>query len=286
VTTQSLSIALTGQDTGADTALERFVRLENWAWKMEAQYANYYDLYQMLTGARGGVSAWTYVPADCPISVQDGVVTVALPFYSYPSSFDFSYSVSTSIGTLGEPTRISEAREFDLVLDHATRIVLPYAVEAPSLEWQSPAFDRDWRVTDQPTITVEGNNSLRLSHACWGVVRLKCLAQGYLHTVQIRLVKQTTEEDENGDLNTTGYKIENLACSATAAWQSLPDEAGNTELETEVLEVEVPRCVEDYLATCEDGLPVMDVIGPDGKSKTVVYYSTCTGNIIHTTHNA
>jgi len=277
---EAINIALTGQDTGADADQERFVRLENWAWKMEAQYANYYDLYQMLTRARGGVSAWTYIPEDCPISVQDGVVTVALPFYSYPSSFDFPYSVSTSIGVLGEPTRISETREFDLVLDHATRIILPYAVEAPSLEWQSPAFDRDWRVIDRPTITVEGNNSLMLSHSCWGVVRLRCLAQGYLHTVQIRLVKQTTEEDEDGNLNTTGYKIENLECSATAAWQSLPDEDGNTELVTEVLELEIPRCVDDYLATCEEGSPKLDVIGPDGKSKLKVYYSTCTGSII------
>jgi len=272
---QSLSINL--QPASAESArAERWVRLEQVGHPDVEQWANLFDVDQMQARARSGLSAWSYVKDSCPLTINsDGTVDVALDFWSFPSAFDFSYQVFASIGTVGERIRVELEREFDVVFDRTRRVELPYSVTLPSVEWVSPVIDRYGREMARPHITCEDAALTVPEEIGFGACRLRCIAHGYLHTVVIRLVKQTSEQDEQGNLNVTGFKISNLQCDATAAW--VPVDGGHGE---DKISLKIPKCVEDYLATCPDG----DVKGRVGKKedgeKPYVYYNDCTGSVL------
>jgi hypothetical protein len=275
MTSQSIAISL--QPAAADQRGDRWVRLEQAEHPEVMQYANLYDIDQMMARARSGLSAWSYVKDSCPITINDdGTVDVALDFYSFPSAFDFTYAVSASIGTVGERIRVEQERELDIIFT-GSRVDLPWFASMASVEWISPVFRSDGSQIARPHITIEDAALVAdADDIAFGVARLRCIAHGYLHTTVIRLVKQTTEQDEDGNVNTTGYKIENLRCAATAAWQ---DEDGAAR--TEQLDLDIPKCVEDYLATCEDGEPKGGTRGGDDEEpRPVVYYNDCTGSVL------
>lgn len=271
--TRSIDVQYQPATTGeAEGTRPLSVRLEQAGLPDIDELVNLGDIYQMLLGAWSGISAQSLPPEDCPFSYEDGVVTVALDFYAWPTALDLDYGVTASIGTLGEPVRIEIEKEFDQILDHTDLVTLPYYLEGAQLTWQSPAFDRNWRVIDRPTVTMDGS-TLRLSEPVFGVMRIKATAVGYLHTVRISLVKQEETEDEDGNLNMTGYKIENLQCTVTASWI---DENG--KFQTFPLDLEVPECVKDFLDECPGG-GAKGSAGPTPE-RPYVYYNTCTGQVI------
>jgi hypothetical protein len=230
----------------------------------------------MLARAKSGMSAWSYLKDSCPITInKDGTVTVALDFYSWPSALDFPYAVTVSIGALSPPTRIEQEREADLIVTSGA-VQLPWLLTMPSVEWTSHCFDDRWRVIARPQITMDGA-TLRAPGVGFGVARVRGMAQGYLHTTRITLRKQTTDQDEQGNINVTGFKIDNLRCDATASWR---DQDGEQALDK--ISLEVPKCVESYLATCGDGENKSGTVigGTEGERRPYVYYNSCTGSVL------
>jgi hypothetical protein len=271
------SLAITIQPSDAAVSSERWVRLEQEIVEV-AQWANLYDIGQMLARAQSGLSAWSYVKDDCPITVnEDGTIDVALDFWSYPSSFDFDYSVGCSIGTLGERIRVEREREIDVVFDRTSRVDLPYYVTMPSVEWISPVIDRYGRSMARPHITAEAAALSVPSEIGFGACRVRAMTHGYLHTAVIRVVKQTTDQDADGDINTTGYRITSLQCDATANWP-LADGSG---YEQERLSLAIPKCVESYLESCSNGnSKTGTAISSPSEQQPHVYYNSCTGSVM------
>ena len=272
----SLSINLQPA-ASADSGPERWVNLEAVEQPEVTQYGNLYDIDQMRARARSGLSAWSYIKAGCPLTIDDGagniMVDVALDFFSFPSAPDLVYQVSASIGTVGERIRLEQARELDVVFT-GSRYQLPWYATGVSAEWVTPVFRSDGSIIPEPVpIRVDAGNALVVDAegVAFGCARLKCLAHGFLHTTVIRLVKQAATKDEDGNLNTTGYRIENLACTANSSWDG----------GAETLALPIPKCVEDYLATCPDGeLKSSITIDPGGEPRPYVYYNDCTGSVL------
>ena len=275
---QNLAITL-NPSAGAEQAGSEWVHLEQAGLPELDQWANFADAVQMRARAMSGLSAWSYIKDSCPLTINDdGTVDVALDFYSFPSAMDLNYRVTASIGTLGEWIRVELEKEIDVIFE-GRRVELPWVASMASVEWISPCFRRDGSQIARPHITIEDAAlSIASDEVAFGVARLKCLAHGFLHTTVIRLVKQTTEQDEDGSLNVTGFKIENLTCSAIAAWGGGGEDG---EGGVEKLDLKIPKCVEDYLTTCPDGeVKGGTKKGDDEDAGPVVYYSTCTGSVL------
>lgn len=77
-------------------------------------------------------------------------------------------------------------------------------------------------------------------------------------------------------IDNTGYKIENLQNNITVTWT---DEEG--EVQTDIMELEIPQCVQDLLTLCPDGKPKWWIacLGRTcGGDQYIVKYSTCDGS--------
>lgn len=236
----------------------------------------FFDLAQMLGMARSGLSAWAYEGNSCPLTVNDdGTVTISLGFYSWPSSLDLPYTVTANIGELREWEVAEVEREFDLVIPETDLVELPFILSGAVIEWQTPAFDRNWKQIRPPAITLDEGN-LRLSESCFGVLRVNGTAIGYRHVVDINIEREKARLNDAGVVEVETYRIENLQCSVTAHWE----EDGVSKFAKEKLEI--PDCVAEYLATCANGQPRHSevLITPEGKRRTIVYYNDCAGTVI------
>jgi hypothetical protein len=270
------NITLPFNDSKDTASSNIWVRLEQEKIPDYSNALNFSDMYQMWVMAKYGTSAFMYLQNYCPISINaDGTVTVAISFYSYPSQMDLVYSVDTSLGELGEKIRISEDREFDLKFENSNNATLPYVATNLEITPISRAIHSSKGEIPFPSYTVDGS-VITLSESCFAVVRVKCKAQGFLHTVLLTFVKEETTKDENGDINKTGYKISNIQCTETAKWIN-----GEYEQQEDVLDLEIPPCVESYLAQCGEGTGGgLKVIPLDKDRHQVVYWNVCTGNIL------
>ena len=93
---------------------------------------------------------------------------------------------------------------------------------------------------------------------------------------------QESENDTTTPSPSTGQgpqKITNVQSHVTAIYS---DEDGKPQKEE--LEIKIPQCVKDYLEKCPDGDLPWDVYGNavynDEDKVPVIYYSTCTGNVL------
>lgn len=256
MTTATLSATYTGAtpaDQGPTLLLEQ---LPVASGKLTAD-----DLEQMLALVRQGISAKTYRPADCPATVVDSEVLVPVDFYVWPNSLATSYSLAANQGELGEGMAVAIEREFDMVVDFTTVVDLPFAVSALTATWSSlPCFDRHSRQVSTPLIIWEGPR-LHLSSEVLGVLRIRCTAMGFLHTLKLRWLK--------GDSKIDGVKV-----VVAAAWAD----------QTLTEQLDLPGCVEQLLAECEDGERVRERGGSkatqEDETIPVVYFNDCDGSVL------
>jgi hypothetical protein len=238
------------------------------------------DLEAMVSLARSGISAKSYIASNCPATVAEGNVVVSLRCFAWPSHRQ-SYTLTAAIPaitTIGEAVAVEQERDFDVIIDGES-VDLPCLSADASIIWQSPAILANGRVIDPPAISgydvdqgrmvdLAGGhgaiNRLRLSRACFGVLRVRCIAIGYSHALTMAIPKG-------------GAKVSDLRETITGAW-SLDD--GSTDATT--LDIELPVCVQTLLETCEDDTRVGDHVGRLKKTKTrkQLRYSTCTGSVI------
>ncbi len=260
--TESLSISFAGP--GSDTTPDRWLHLEQKAIPAVVSYANLYDLIQMYNRAASGLSATTWQKQDCPVEITGpNTARVTLDLYVWPSSLDLAYSLSAGMGTISDPERIDLEREFDLVVPLTDTVDIGFLFDG-SLAWQTEAVNRSGEVVPQPDARIE-NGRLFLSAPVFGVLRLAGIASGYRHSVAM---EWTIDE---------ASRITGIRNSVIAAWV---DDDGRTQ--TETLDLEIPDCVADMLATCPEDdtwATLASVTTPDDRVPTI-YYSTCTGRVL------
>lgn len=225
------------------------------------------DLLTMLALVQAGTSARAYRPADCVAYVQGDQAHADLAVYAWPSSLDLDYTLTPLLVELGQVTSLRQERDFDLVVPMADSVDLPFLMDALSLTWQTPCYNRFGQQVGPPGITHTGA-SLDLSAEVFGVLRVRGQALGFRHACHFALAK---------DL---GASISDITPVVTAAWTD-PDQGQQTER----LEIELPDCLTDLMALCPDGISqrahaLGSVTDPDEDIVPVVYYSTCTGQVL------
>lgn len=238
------------------------------------------DLEAMVSLARSGISAKSYIASNCPTTVTEGNVEVSLHCFAWPSHRQ-PYTLTAAIPaitTIGEPVAIEQERDFDLIVD-GDSVDLPCLAADARITWQSPAILANGQVIDAPVISGydvdQGRvvdlsaehgaiNRLRMERACFGVLRVRCTAIGYSHSITLTIAK--------GD-----SKISDIRETITGAWQLADGSTGAT-----TMDIELPACVQTLLESCEDDTSVGDHVGvkKDKKIRKQLRYSTCTGAVI------
>jgi hypothetical protein len=254
-----------------DLGPEHWLKLWQKPLSKEAQLAGLSDLTAMWYYVISGLSAHLYRASSCPATISaDGVVTVPLDFYVFPSALDLSYRLSAGLGVIGPGVYDEAEKEFDLVFDQQQSRELGYLAAGIQYDFQTEAYNEMGRQIARPQVSY-ADGLVDLSVACTCVLRIRCRAQGYRHRITMSLTKFEPGEGEDGQINYTGYKIENLQNTIQAIWLS------RGELQSEDLPLAIPPCVEDYLALCEDG-SLKGAFGHLDDPRWLLFYSTCTGN--------
>lgn len=225
------------------------------------------DLQAMLSVVLGtGQAAQAYTSPDCPASVAEGEIVVPLTVWVWPSDLALNYTLLAESGTVSEPVRIEQEREWDQVINFEAETVLPFHCRDLSWSWSDlGAYSRTGGLIDPPPeLRAEGSTILS-SGDFLGVLRVRCLAIGYAHTITMTIPKNAAS------------KITDIRNSVTASWT----QDGVTR--TATLDLQIPDCVADLAALCPDGeLAVEKVTGEHQKDETVwvIYYNGCTGRVI------
>lgn len=225
------------------------------------------DLLTMLALVQAGTSAKAYRPADCVAYVQGDIAHADLAVYAYPSALDLAYTLTPLLVDLGQVTALRQERDFDLIVPMASSVDLPFLMDSLSLTWQTPCYNRFGQQTSPPVITYSGT-TLELSAEVFGVLRVRGQALGFRHACHFQMAKNL------------GSSLSDIVPVITAAWTD-PEQGQQTER----LEIELPDCLTDLLALCPDGITerahaLGSVTDPDEDVVPVVYYSTCTGQVL------
>lgn len=271
---------------GADGAADIWCRLTQEAIPSRADEANLKDLYQMIAAAQAGESAYEYIYDSCPyVVIVDGVVRITLPFFVWPSDLGLAYELTASIGTITAGVAYEEERSFDVIFDHADSYDYE-AVFDGELTPEMPFFAADGHQVDTPEITITGS-LITLPEPLTTVLRAEGTAYGFRHELVIEVVKAAPATDPNAEPEADPaaapenperaviYSTTNLEAAITVAWV---DETG--AIQSEIMDMEIPGCVEDLLETCPDsGNFKGDPERPEGELY-MVWYSTCNGEIL------
>lgn len=220
------------------------------------------DLEVMLALVQSGVSAHAYKPSNCEASILSDRVIADLTLKVWPSDIDIVYDLSSELLTIGAAKSLQEWHEFDLIVPMASKVDLPYLCESPTLVWQTPTYNSRGEEVEKPDITKAGT-TLYLSDEVFGVLRVKCLAEGWQHNLQFSWIK------------TEWQAITNVKLVVSASW------VGGVESIT----LELPGCLEALLAFCPDGNSKHShgqstVDSEEDEVIPVVYYSPCSGKVI------
>lgn len=258
-----MSASLTALYTGAESG--SVVRLTLEQEPVADNSLTLDDLEAMLALVRSGLSAQSYRPASCPASVVAGVVIVPLDLWVWPVPLDLDYTLSPNLGVISAASAVEIEREFDLVIDFSRRVELPFLTSALTWEWSDlPCFDRMSNEVERPAVTVEPA-ALVVDAEIMGVLRIKCTAIGYLHTLRLDFAKGTDA-------------ITDIKAAVTASWRD------NGETITESIDLKLPGCVEQLLASCPDGTrkreAAMGSVTDEEEVRPVVYYNDCDGSVM------
>lgn len=318
VTDQSLQINFDNY-AKSSTSERRFVHLTQPVESGMDKTASMFDISQMISFARIGLSAFSYKKNSCPANVTATGVQVRLDFEAWPSSKTLEYILESNIGHISSPTIISEYTSFSVVFGKTDVVELDFILESISSQyWETSCYSVDGEQIPDQIVTLDGDTTLRTDIPIFGVLRITGKKIGARHRVTHTLIKsvpfrpesipdadlpeiedKTQEEtadvywgytdvvtwdnepvDPLDSINLSGLSITNLQITIRARWV---DTEGNEQSES--MSLTIPQCVKDLLSMC-DGEGEEGNIGVDfckkyhGKSYDVVYYSTCSGNVL------
>lgn len=247
----------------------RWLHLEQEAVPLSQRNATLADMVQMFNRALSGLSSRTYQLEKCAAATikSDGTLMVTLKVRVWPSSMDLPYALTTSYGSVATGNPVEIEREIDVAVEGTDAVTLPWLVGAPLAWWQIPCVNEWSEPVPEPAIIVAGA-TVTLNASCYGVLRIRGLAQGYQHSVTMEFLKPDKAS------------LTNIKVSVTATYTDT-----NDEQQAEILTLTIPACVLDLLEYCEgDNILATDprkelVINHDDPIPTV-YYDTCTGQVI------
>jgi len=269
-----------------------WLALEQQPTPLSERNATLADMVQMFNRVVAGESARSYQLEKCKSATvkTDGTIVVTLQVYVWPSSMGLPYTFTPSYGSVSLVEVVSLEREIDLVVDGSSSVSLPWLMDTPTAWWQMDCVNEFCEVVPNPTISVAGA-AVSLSSSCYGVLRVRGQASGYKHTLTMDFAKQgNVVADKLADAtwvgptptaapSLSGYAITDIDISVTATYT---DGAG--EEQSEILALNIPDCVKDLLEYCEDGRLIHGTesvtVGDTETPVPVVYYATCTGNVI------
>lgn len=210
-----------------------------------------------------GHSARLYRPAGCPVSFEDGAVTIWLDFYVWPSSKDLRVELASSIGTIGPAEIVELPRERDIIVELTDRVDLEFLpVFLPVMTWQTPCFTADGSELEPPELQCL-ETAIILPQELFGVARMTATVWGYKYRLAINLDKSDN-------------RVELEPPVITAVWRN-----GSGEYQARQLELTVPDCVQTALGLCGGGRS--HFCGARKHTEDIpvnVYYSTCSGEIL------
>lgn len=257
---QQLAISYTGPQASAADNWLHLVQVPVSSSKLTAA-----DLHTMLAMVASGVSAKAYKPASCEAYVLGDMAYCDLQAYVWPSSLELNYTISAQLLTVQEVQSAKVEREFDLVVEMADSVELPCLATALTATWQTPCYNKVGVQVDPPAITIKPT-SLQLSAEVFGVLRIRCLAHGWLHPLQFEMQKNAADT------------ITNLKPTLTATWGS------GENAQSVSINIELPACLETLLAACDDGTTYRDkaygTAKPDEGLVSYIYYTPCSGRML------
>lgn len=273
----SLQIDFTPKATSSVKEDSNWVKLQQYEYLEVDQILNFQDIYQMLLNAQAGLSAFSYLLPNCPLTITENGVIITLDFYVFPSSMNLGYSLSPSIGELGiEGIQTSLHKDFDLIFPLSDRVELDYIIEDLNPIWLAgPRTAKNQVISPIPTLTID-NTIVTSSKSMFAVLRAKGQAPCFLHTLRIEIEKFKDVEQDDGSTVREIQKIDELKPTITATWTKSDGSTGTT-----ILELKIPKCVEDFLTWCPNGT-LKGFTTITGTNRTItVYYNSCTGNYIY-----
>ena len=264
--TANASASFSKQDSSEDR------RKEIWA-RLEQEYRGDFDdaadistVMRMVGSAMEYKSAMDQLYKDCVYaSIVDGVITVTLAFYVWPSDMDLEYGVTVTKGEHGGSAELTTEevinyhRSFDVIFDGSSYVELPYNFTGditPSMPAYTPTGKASHATFEIVDSTVEASESVHT------VFRADGTAHGYRHTVELTFSKYDADAEQ---------RINNVNCEVTLTYQN---EDGETEVE--ILQLDVPKCASDLLEWCESDKPTGCPDNNCDREPTLkVWYSTC-----------
>lgn len=233
------------------------------------------DLEQMLTRAKSGMSAFSYLVERCRAAQirADGVLTVRLSVRVWPSRPDLRYELilpdEVRPGEI-EPLRTARTRKFWTAGGRV--LELPWRLEAGRAEWMEPGCvdGAGDAVRPEPRLRVEQGRVFIDHEDARGVIAVSGEAQGYRHRFSLAFAKF----DVVGDRIESAYELD--AVPVTARWVGADGEPRET-----ALDVPVPACTRALLATCSDGrLRIRVRVRAARRQVMEIAYSACSGKVL------
>lgn len=247
---------------------ETWARLQQEDLPMSSEITNLTDLYQMIAYVKSGKPAESYIYKTCNYAeVIDGVIILKLNFYVWLSDLDLIYNLTSNFGTISEKEFVEEHISKSIIFNGSNKESIGYIFDGEISE-EMPFFD-SYGKRISPNVIVH-DSYIELSKSSYCVFRVKGIASGYKHTITMEFPKL-----QEGEI----FSIDNIQNSIILRYL---DENG--EIQTDTLDLKIPKCVEDLLLTCSSG-NLSGITGCAGSNcrdngKYKVYISECDGNVI------
>lgn len=284
----SLAISFTADRGLSSTADRVFVHLEQVVPNEQQNSVTMFDIQQMVSRARNGMSARTYKSPGCPAYIDGDSIVMNFDFHAWPSDPDLIYALTSGLGNITDPIVIQKQVEFSATFEMSDVVEFDFILEdIDSAEWETECYDSQGRVVDNVTVEMDGYTTLRASAVVFGVVRIIGTKRGARHTLTSRLVKSQAEPPSQQEFDDSGagrYTTYNdfmgmyWPSSNIDSWtdvhgeeQTPPPEPVNYtglkltnlkvsvtahwvvdhEEKTDQLIIEAPQCIKDLLAVCD-----------------------------------
>lgn len=285
-TALSISFSADGDTTTTDSI---FVHLEQVVPNEQQNTVTMFDIQQMVSRARNGMSARTYKSPGCPAYIDGDSIVMNFDFYAWPSDPDLVYALTSGLGNITDPQITHKQVQFSVTFEMSDVVEFDFILESidGEPEWETECIDSKGQVVNDVTVEMDGYTTLRASAVMFGVVRITGTKRGARHTLTSRLVKHqptVPTEEEFADLDAGRYLSYNdflqmyWPSSNVNSWtdvngvgQSVSSVPVNhtglkltnlkvsvtahwvvgLEEKTDQLIIEAPQCIKDLLAACD-----------------------------------
>jgi len=283
------SVTFTSQE-GEDFSLgnERWIKLEQPPIDEKKEKANLEDIVSMMQFGAAGLTSSLYTPSGISIlRATPFAFEFTLGFWLFPSDINMGYSLQINQGVIDSGVLSWQNKTGNLVVPMQKNVVFPYlissdggGVDRGGVDWETPVYNEFGVKIKSPKITILESRYISFPEKVFGVLRLNFPAQGFWYNATLSFPKTKKGAEAFLGFNKTDYNnITNVNCAIICTYQDENDKTQQTKLQ-----LKIPQITQDLLAECPDESllefpPCQDL---KYNTRTVIYYSTCTGEILDT----